>query len=63
MNHSDFYATYDDLVFWLIWVPISVPFLAVFLISAAVVLPIAFVGNLLYRGFDALRDQYRGSRA
>ena len=36
----------------------------VYLLSFGTILyTIAFVGNLLYRGFDALRDQYRGSRA
>ena len=62
MSHND-YATFDDLAFWLIWVPALVLFVPIFVISACVVLPIAWVIEQAWRAFDALYDQYRGSRS
>ena len=59
MENQRFYSAFDDLAFWLIWLPALVVFVPVFLVSAAMVLPIAFVGNLAYRVFDHVGTELR----
>ena len=63
MDNRRFYSDFDDLAMILIWLPALVIFVPVVLISACVVLPIAWVIEQAWRAFDALYDQYRGSRS
>ena len=59
MDNRRFYIMYDDLAFWLVWLPALVVFVPVVLVSACVVLPIAFVGNLAFRALDHVRTAVR----
>ena len=59
MDNCRFSSDFDDLAMILIWLPALVIFVPVVLISACVVLPVAFVGNLAFRALDHVRTAVR----